>query len=184
MSDLKNEGKPNLYLVGFMGTGKSAVGRSVAQRLGFEFIDSDNEIERIEGRSIPEIFESDGEAVFRKMERAFMEKGHATCGKVVSCGGGLVVQPGMLELVQSKGPVVCLLASPETIFERTSKNDNRPLLKSEDPLARIRELLEKREPIYRKAGTEVLTDGRTINDVASHVVHIYKRERRSFGSKA
>ena len=182
MSNAKNEGKPNLYLVGFMGTGKTAVGRSVAQRLGFEFIDSDHEIERVEGRSIPGIFETDGEAAFRKMERAFMESGHAASGKVVSCGGGLVVQAGMLELLKSKGPVVCLLASPETIFERTSKSDNRPLLKSDDPLARIRKLLAKREPIYRKAGTEVLTDGRSINDVAAHVIRVYKRECRSFGS--
>ena len=184
MSDVKNEGKPNLYLVGFMGTGKSAVGRSVAQRLGYEFIDSDHEIERIEGRSIPEIFENDGEAAFRKMERTFVESGHAASRKVVSCGGGLVVQPGMLELVKSKGPVVCLLASPETIFERTSKSGNRPLLKSGDPLTRIRELLAEREPMYRKAGTEVLTDGRSINDIAAHVVRIYKRDFRSFGSKA
>ena len=184
MSDAKNEGKPNLYLVGFMGTGKSAVGRSVAQRLGYEFIDSDQAIERIEGRSIPEIFETNGEATFREMERNFVENGHAASGKVVSCGGGLVVQPGMLELVRSKGPVVCLLASPETIFERTSKSDNRPLLKAGDPLTRIRELLVKREPIYRKAGTEVLTDGRSINDVATHVIRIYKRECRTVGSKA
>jgi len=184
MSDLKNEGKPNLYLVGFMGTGKSAVGRSVAQRLGFEFIDSDHEIERTAGKTIPEIFESVGEAGFREMEKQFMENGHRSNGMIVSCGGGLIAQPGMLELVKSMGPVVCLLASVETIYERTSKNSNRPLLQTEDPKARIRELLSEREPIYRKAGTEVLTDGRSINEVVSHVVRIYKRDFRSFGSKA
>jgi len=182
MSGSKKEGKPNLYLVGFMGTGKSAVGRSVAQRLDYDFIDSDHEIERIEGRTIPEIFESEGEAGFRKMERAFVEAGHRSTGMVVSCGGGLVIEPGMLELVRSKGLVTCLLASAETIYERTMRNENRPLLKSDDPMARIRELLAAREPIYRQAGTEVLTDGRSISDIVGHVVRIYKRDRGSFGA--
>ena len=174
---------PNLYLVGFMGTGKSAVGRAVAQRLDFQFIDTDQGIEESQGRSIKEIFETDGEAAFRNMEKSFVQGGHPNDCCVVSCGGGLIAQPGILEIVQAKGPVVCLLASPQTVWERVKGNRKRPLLNVEDPLAKIEELLKEREPIYRKAGTEVLTDARTIADVAAHVVRIYKSETRSWPPK-
>lgn len=180
MSERSKQLQPNLYLVGFMGTGKSAVGRSVAKRLGYTFIDSDQAIEEAEGRSIREVFESDGETAFREMERRFVDEGHPGECCVVSCGGGLIAQPGMLERVRTKGPVVCLLASPETILERVKGSGKRPLLNVENPLARIQELLGEREPIYKKAGTEVLTDGRTISDVASHVCRIYRSDARSW----
>lgn len=180
MSEVSKQLKPNLYLVGFMGTGKSAVGRSVANRLGYTFIDSDQAIEKAAGRSIKEVFDSEGEAVFRKLERQFIDEGHANECCVVSCGGGLIAEPGMLELVRAKGPVVCLLASAETIFERTKGSEKRPLLNVENPLVRIRELLAEREPIYKKAGTEVLTDRRTISDVASHVCRVYRSDARSW----
>lgn len=168
---------PNLYLVGFMGTGKSTIGRLAARKLGLIFLDSDHAIEEDQGRRISEIFETDGEAAFRGMEREFMEDGHPEAGCLVSCGGGLIVQPGMLELVRSKGPVVCLLASAETVYDRVKGNGHRPLLQVEDPLAKIREMLALREPVYRQAGTEVLTDGRTIADVVSHVCRIYRNAK-------
>src|SRR5882724_2140288 len=123
-----NAADVNLYLVGFMGTGKSTVGRAVAQKLRFELVDSDFEIERQRGKSIPDIFASEGEAAFRVMERAFIENGHPSSRTIVSCGGGLVVQPGMLALLQSKGVVVCLHASLETILARTARHQHRPLL--------------------------------------------------------
>ncbi|MCH6258023.1 shikimate kinase [Puniceicoccaceae bacterium K14] len=170
--------QPNLYLVGFMGTGKSTIGRQVAQKLGFQFIDSDHAIEEKIGMSIAKLFETEGEAAFRMMEREFIEKGHPVEGCLVSCGGGLVVQPGMLDLVKSKGPAICLLASAETIFERTKNNTNRPLLNVEDPLAKIREMLSIREPIYKQVGAEILTDNRTIADVVSHICRSYKLESK------
>jgi shikimate kinase len=180
MSERSKQLKPNLYLVGFMGTGKSAVGRSVAKRLGYTYIDSDQAIEEAAGRSIREIFETDGETAFREMERRFVDEGHENESCVVSCGGGLIAQTGLLERVRSKGPVVCLLASPETILDRVKGSEKRPLLNVEDPLAKIRELLSQREPIYKKAGTEVLTDGRTISDVVSHVCRIYRSDIQSW----
>ncbi len=183
MTGNQDQLRPNLYIVGFMGTGKSAVGRAIAQRLDYEYIDSDNAIEKSEGRSIREIFESDGESVFRDLEKRFVEEGHPSLGCVVSSGGGLISQPGMLAAIQSKGPVFCLLASAETIFERVRGNKKRPLLNVEDPMARIRELLKEREPIYKNAGTEVLTDGRSISDIASHIVRIYRTESRSWGAR-
>lgn len=172
----------NLYLVGFMGTGKSTVGRAVAARLGFRLLDSDHEIERAQGRTITEIFAQSGEPAFRAMEKAFIEGGHPGERTVISCGGGLVVQPGMLEALQSRGVVVCLHASLETVLARTSRNRNRPLLEVENPEDRIRTLYAAREPIYRRAGTMVLTDSRPLGDIVAHVVRIWLRDARDFAA--
>lgn len=168
--------QPNLYLVGFMGTGKSTMGRGAALALGFQFIDSDKEIERAQGRSIKDIFAAEGEAAFRLMEREFVEKGHPASGCVVSTGGGLAVQPGMVELLKSKGVVIGLFASIETILDRTARNDKRPLLNTDDRDARVRELLAVREPVYRSAGPSITSDHRDIREVVSHVVRVYKQE--------
>lgn len=175
-----NAADVNLYLVGFMGTGKSTVGRGVARRIGFRLLDSDHEIERIQGCSIPEIFTRDGEAAFRAMEREFIEGGHPAERMIVACGGGLVVQPGMLALLQSKGVVICLHASLGTVLERTQRHRNRPLLEVEDPMARIRELYAQREAIYKRSGSLVLTDGRPLNDIVAHVIRVWRREALDF----
>jgi shikimate kinase len=163
-----------------MGTGKSTVGRAVAQKLGFAILDSDHEIERQKGKSIPEIFAQDGEPAFRTMEREFVTTGHPGERTVVSCGGGLVIQPGMLELLKSKGVVVCLHASIETILARTARHRNRPLLDVEDPDARVRALFAQREPIYRQSGTVILTDSRPLNDIVGHVMRAWRRDAVDF----
>lgn len=177
---MKMDFKPNLYLVGFMGTGKSTVGRLVAQRMGLEFIDSDHAIENAQGKAIPEIFASQGEAAFRKMERAFIDGGHASEGCLVSCGGGLVVQPGMMELVKTKGVVFSLIATAKGIYERTRHSSNRPLLQVEDPLAEIEKLLAKRDPVYRQAHCCILTEGRSVHEVVGHVCRSYKNEAQQW----
>jgi shikimate kinase len=170
----------NLYLVGFMGTGKTTIGRMLAVRLGFHFLDSDHEIERQQGRTVPEIFSTLGEQAFRGFERAFIEGGHPATGQVVACGGGLVVQPGMLGLLKSKGVVMCLHATLETVLRRTQGNRNRPLLDVADPMERIRSLYALREPIYRQAGTVILTDGRPASEIVQHVLRAYRREAVDF----
>lgn len=171
---------PNLYIIGFMGVGKSAVGRSVARQLKMQFLDSDWCIEQKAGRPITEIFASSGEAEFRKMEKEFIENGHPEKGVVVACGGGLPIQKGMPERLLQKGVVVCLFAHPKTILARTSTNQKRPLLNVENPAAKIERLLAEREPFYMKTGIGISAEGRQISDVVSNVVRVYRRDCKRF----
>jgi shikimate kinase len=166
-----------------MGTGKSALGRKLAEMKGLRFIDSDDIIARKANKPIAQIFAEEGEAEFRRMEREFIEHGHPGRGCVVSLGGGLVTQPGMIEILRARGVLVCLIASVETILQRTRGNPARPLLNVPDPAARIRELLAEREPFYQRAGTNIYTDGRSLGDLLSHLDRIYKREARNYPAK-
>lgn len=179
MNPVRQRQRMNVYLIGFMGVGKSAVGRQLARALHMKFIDSDWAIEREAGKQIARIFEEDGEAAFRRMEREFIETGHPAEGTIVSCGGGLPVQPGMSELLKSKGLVICLFAKPATIVGRTVGNPKRPLLNVENPEERVRELMEEREPIYMQTGIGVSTEGRPIADVVNNIARIYRRETRN-----
>lgn len=176
-----NPADVNLYLVGFMGTGKTTIGRIVARRIGFKCVDSDYEIERKAGKPVGDIFAKEGEAAFRALERRFVEEGHAPERLVVACGGGLVVQPGVVDLLSRKGVIVCLHASIEEILERTGRHGKtRPLLDVEDPDKRARELYAERESIYRTAGTVILTDSRPLSEIAGHVVRVWRRESADF----
>jgi shikimate kinase len=167
-----------------MGTGKTTVGRCVAHRIGFKCVDSDHEIERKAGKTVSRIFAEDGEASFRQLERSFIEEGHPPEKLVVACGGGLVVQPGMLGILADKGVVVCLHASIETILARTARHEeSRPLLNVEDPAGRARALYAEREAIYRSAGTVILTDSRPLNEIAAHVIRVWRRESVAFAAK-
>jgi len=170
----------NLYLVGFMGTGKTTVGRAVAQKLGYQALDSDYEIERMMGKSVAQIFAAEGEPAFREFERKFVERGHPDRAVVVACGGGLVVQPGLLGLLQARGVVICLHASLETILQRVGQTHTRPLLNVEDPKVRLRRLFAEREGIYKRAGTVILTDFRPQHDIVTHVLRTYRREARDW----
>lgn len=178
MSEQGTNRRPNIYLIGFMGVGKSAVGRALARALKMEFIDSDWAIEKTAGKPIARIFEQDGEAAFREMERRFIEEGHPAGGAVVSCGGGLPVQPGMRELLMGKGVVICLFAKPETVVRRTVGNPKRPLLNVEDPESRVRELMKQRDPVYMNTGIGISTEGRTIPEIVKNIIRIYRREAR------
>ena len=170
----------NLYLVGFMGTGKSAVGRQIARQVGFRFFDSDREIEQTQGKSVTRIFAEEGEAKFREMEREFIEQGHPADRCIVACGGGLIVPPGRLALLHARGAVICLHASIETILERTLRTKHRPLLQVENPEQRIRELFTAREKLYGQAGTMVLTDRRPLREIIGHVLRVYRLEAAHF----
>lgn len=170
----------NLYLVGFMGTGKSTVGRAVAKQLGFQFLDSDHEIERTQGKAVSRIFAEDGEPRFRALEREFIQSGHPADRCIIACGGGLVVPDGMLELLRRRGVVICMHAPIETILQRTMHANHRPLLQVENPEQRLRDLYAQREAIYRRTGTLVLTDSRPLREIAAHVMRVYRLEAAHF----
>lgn len=163
-----------------MGVGKSVVGRALARTLRMEFIDSDWAIEKRAGKPVARIFKEEGEAAFREMERQFIEEGHPAEETVVSCGGGLPVQPGMRELLLRKGIVICLFANPETVVKRTMGNPKRPLLNVEDPQARVRELMRERDPVYMNTGIGISTEGRPVAELVKNIIRIYRRESRDW----
>lgn len=168
-------GQPNLILTGFMGTGKSSVGRLIARLWRRPFFDTDKEIETRTRRKISSIFAEDGEAAFRALEQRCVDEWLPKNGAVIATGGGILTSPGMREKLRSRGVVVTLFASPETIYARTRTGD-RPLLKTENPLEKIRELLARREPEYKRCGVGVLTDGLSRAELEKSIRRIYRRE--------
>ncbi len=164
----------NLVLVGFMGTGKSAIGRRVARALGRALVDMDSRIEAREGRSIPDIFRDSGEPYFRALERALAGELAAARSLVISCGGGIVLDPGNLDDLGRTGVVVCLTASPEVILRRVAGDTRRPLLQAPDREARLRELFEKRRPLYEAIPDRVDSSGMTLGQAAAAVLDLFR----------
>jgi shikimate kinase len=165
----------NIYLVGFMGTGKSFVGKILAGQLNAKFIEMDEELERRAGKKIVDIFKDEGEANFRLMERMLLEELAKQDGNVVSCGGGAVCNDYNLALVKTSGFSFNLQSSPEKIYERTKKNTDRPLLQVENPLLKIKELLSKREPFYAQADHHIKSEEETPQQVADAIMNILKQ---------
>jgi shikimate kinase len=163
---------PNIFLVGPMGSGKTAVGRLVARQLHYGFVDSDAEIESRTGVDIPFIFEKEGEAGFRVREREVIEELTNWTRTVVSTGGGAILLPENRARLAERGFVVYLFASVEQQAERTRHGRHRPLLtNAEDPRQRLAELMAQREPLYRGiADVVVTTDGRRVPAVADEIV--------------
>ncbi len=168
----------NLVLTGFMGTGKSSIGRLAAAQLQFDFLDTDTLVEARAGKTIPKIFSQDGEAAFRDLERQVVAELSGRDKAVISTGGGMVVDPLNLASLKEHALVICLCASPETIYERTRYASHRPLLREADPLGRIRQLLAEREPFYRQADVLISTEGRSLREVVQHVLHEFHQALR------
>jgi shikimate kinase len=175
-SEEKNRIWPNLFLTGFMGTGKSSLARILAERWRRPVFDTDALIEQRIKMTVGDFFAEKGEEAFRALERECVEHWLPEQGAVVACGGGLVTGDGMVELLKSHGVLICLFASPETILRRTAHTSHRPLLQCENPEARVRELLARREHFYSRAGTGILTDGRAFSDLADAIERLYRRE--------
>lgn len=149
----------NIFLIGPMGAGKTTVGRLLAKSVGLGFIDSDKEIERRTGVSIPMIFEYEGEAGFRKREADVLADLTQMSAIVLATGGGSILLPENRECLRSRGFVVYLHCPIEKQLERTQKDSNRPLLKTENPRQKLAELFAVREPIYRKLADVVVDTG-------------------------
>ena len=165
----------NIILIGFMGTGKTVTGRVLAERTGMKLVDMDSLIETEQKKTIPEIFAQDGEAAFRVMERELVKKLSTLRGLIVSTGGGIVLNPDNIADFEKSGLVVCLTASPGTIFKRVEKDTNRPLL-SGDKKAQISTLLEKRKPLYAAIAHGINTDGLTDEQTADRILELYALE--------
>jgi len=168
----------NLALVGFMGTGKTSVGRLVAEQLRFEFLDTDELIQTRTGRTIAGIFEQDGEPNFRALERQIVGELAARNKTVIATGGGLPANQENLASLKIHALVVCLWSSPEKIWERVRNQSHRPLLHDPDPQRKIRELLELRAPFYRQADVLINTDLRSAREVAQQIVLQFKLATR------
>ncbi len=161
----------SLFLTGPMGAGKSTIGRQLAKQLGMPFYDSDHEIESRTGVDIPLIFELEGEAGFRKREVAIIDELTGLPDIVLATGGGAILDPQNREHLKSRGRVIYLHATVDQQLRRTRKDRNRPLLQTGNPRAKLEELLEIRDPLYREtAGLIVETDGMRVRDVVKKIL--------------
>ena len=157
-----------------MGTGKSTVGRLVAEQLQFTFVDTDEWIEKRANKTIAQIFEQNGESAFREYERQAVEELRDLQHAVISTGGGLGANEDNLASLKQHALVVCLWASSRIIWKRVQMQTHRPLLQGPDPKAKIRDLLATREPFYRQADILVNTEVRSAKEVAQHVMHEFQ----------
>jgi shikimate kinase len=166
----------NLALIGFMGTGKTSVGRLVAEQLHFDYLDTDEMIQSATGKTISEIFKTDSEKNFRELEEKVVAEISARTKTVIATGGGLPANPKNLASLKTHALVVCLWASPEKIWERVRNQSHRPLLHDANPQAKIRELLAAREPFYKQADVLLNTELRSLREVAQQAVHQFRLE--------
>ena len=162
-----------IVLIGFMGVGKTSVGRSLAIHLGREFVDLDERIEKYLGMTIGEYFRTHGENAFRVLEKTLIQELPKDKKIVLATGGGAILDQSNVTSLQELGRLVLLTATPETIYERLKENALRPILGPEVTPERIREILEKREPLYLGASQHlVITDQYSVEEVVANIVQL------------
>lgn len=172
----------NIVLIGFMGTGKSTVGKVLAKKMNRALVDVDHRIEEMEKRRIAEIFEREGEAYFRKLEKEAIREIALGSNLVITTGGGAVIDPENLAALKRNGFLIALDAGAETIFQRVKDTRHRPLLRSGDLLGEIKRLLDERRPHYREADLTFATDGKSPAQVAELIFEaLNKEEEFEFG---
>jgi shikimate kinase/3-dehydroquinate synthase len=186
----RSKASKNIAITGFSAAGKSVVAQKVAERLNWTYIDTDDEIVRLSGKSIPEIFKQDGEDKFRQLERKVLRQACQKENAVIATGGGAIVDPTNQKLLLETSVVICLEASPETIYQRllhdTLYSANpvvRPLLAGDNPLERIRRLKAKRQPYYAVTDWTVHTDNLTIDEVSREAIKGWQYVNKHHSSK-
>jgi len=168
----------NIALIGFMGTGKSTIGKRLAERLNTQFVDMDQYIEGVEGRSIPTIFAEDGETYFRACEREAVQKLSMADGIVIATGGGTVKNLDNLNDLRRQGYIVLLKAAVDVILKRTEKRGERPVLDGKDKGDRrkaIEQLLEERRSFYQNADLEIDTGIMTVSQAVEAIMRFAQR---------
>ena len=163
-----------IVLVGFMGTGKTTVGKLLAWRFGMTFIDMDHVIEQRAGKAVSRIFAEDGEPHFRALERGLVVELSKGQGQVIGAGGGIVLNPDNIRDFQRTGAVVCLTARPEVILGRLAGDESRPLLQGDAKAAKVLALLESRRALYEAIPFKVDTSGLTPEDVVAGIASVLK----------
>jgi shikimate kinase len=171
MSDVELKHK-NIFLVGFMGAGKSTVGKILAEKTGYSFYDADQYIEEKAGTTITQIFAEHGEPYFRDLESEATQELAKNQNQVIATGGGVVQRDRNWDAMKENGVTVYLKASVETIWERIKDDTTRPLLQVENPVETARELLNKRTPMYEKADIIVLTDNLSLEQAADEILSL------------
>ena len=166
----------NIVLIGFMGTGKSRVGKTLAKKLGRPLVDVDQRIEQGEKRRVAQIFEKEGEIYFRRLEKEAIRDVSAGRGLVITTGGGAVIDPENVSALKANGILVLLEATPQTIYQRVKDSRHRPLLKSGDVQGEIGRLLEARRSYYDQADLRCTTDGKTAQQVADEILRALENE--------
>lgn len=160
----------NIVLTGFMGTGKTAVGRKLAERLNMSYIDTDEIIEQKTNMKIKDIFATYGEGYFRDIESEVIKEVSNLDKHVISVGGGAVLRASNMDLLEKNGIVINLTASPETIYKRTQGTNERPLLNKPNPLEEIKRLLAYREPYYKRCSFSINTDSLSIDEIVEQII--------------
>ncbi len=161
--------KKNIVLIGFMGVGKSTLGRRLAKRFGYKFIDTDSAIEEVTGKTVEQIFRTDGEIRFRSEEKLLVRKLAERSGLVIATGGGLVLDRENADLLKRNGVLICLKADPEVILQRVKNKKHRPLLSRGDLLENIVRLSKERESSYAIAEFTVDTGKLAMNELLSQI---------------
>ena len=164
----------NIVLVGFMGVGKTSVGKMLSNKLDREFLELDEVIEKKEGTSIKEIFEKKGEPYFRKLEKEVVKEASKENNLIISAGGGAIIDQENFNNLKKNGTLVCLEASVDTILNRTKGLVVRPLLNVENPRKKIEELLDKRISYYKKADFCINTDRMSVEEVVEKIIELAK----------
>lgn len=166
----------NIVLVGFMGVGKSVVANKLAIKLKRKLVSTDKLIEQKAKKTIPEIFRESGESYFRQLEQSVISEISGENSLIIDCGGGVVLNQKNIDLLKKNGIFFYLAASPEVIYERAMKEPGRPLLKVDDPRAKINELLKERTPRYQQSDHTIDTSHHNVDQTVSEILKLLSHE--------